>query len=84
MVKTMTNRQRVLAVLNGETPDRVPLTSYDWKFPWGYDKRRLRERGLTMVNRYPGFAVDYPHCELKTVCYYSGHEILNTKYWTCV
>ena len=67
--KAMTNRQRVLAALHGETPDRVPFATYDWKFPWGYDKRMLRERGLTMVNRYPGFAVEYPHCELTTVCY---------------
>ena len=69
MSKTMTNRQRVLAVLHGHKPDRVPFTSYDWKFPWGYDKRSLRDRGLTMVNRYPGYTLEYPNCELKTVCY---------------
>jgi uroporphyrinogen-III decarboxylase len=65
----MTNRERVLAVLHGETPDRIPLTTYDWKFPWGYDKRKLQERGLTMVNRYPGHTIEYPHCQFKTVCY---------------
>ena len=65
----MTNKQRVIAVLNGEMPDKIPFTSYDWKFPWGYDKRKLRNRGLTMVNRYPGYSIDYPNCELKTICY---------------
>jgi len=50
-------------------PDRIPFASYDWKFPWGYDKRKLRERGLTMVNRYPGYSIEYPNCELKTICY---------------
>ncbi len=64
----MTNRQRVLAVLDGDTPDRVPFASYDWKFPWGYDKRMLRQRGLTMVNRYPGYTIEYPHCECRTIC----------------
>ncbi len=51
----MTNRQRVLAVLKGDIPDRVLFTSYDWKFPLGFDKRKLRERGLVMVNRHPGY-----------------------------
>ena len=69
MSKIMTNRQRVIAVLNGEMPDKIPFTSYDWKFPWGYDKRKLRNRGLTMVNRYPGYSIEYPNCELKTICY---------------
>lgn len=65
----MTNRQRVYAVLNGERPDRVPFTTYEWKIPWGYDKRKLCERGLVMMQRFPGWRVAYPHCELKTVSY---------------
>lgn len=67
--QTMTNRQRVLAVLNGDRPDRVPFTTYHHKCPWGYDKRKLRERGLTMNIWYPGYSVEYPNCELKTICY---------------
>ena len=67
--KVMTNRQRILTVLKGDTPDQVPFGIYEWKIPWGYDKRRLQERGLTMVNRYPGFCTTYPNCELKTMGY---------------
>ena len=65
----MTNRQRVLAVLKGDRPDRIPFTIYDWKVPWGYDKRKLRQRGLTMRRWVSGWRAEYPHCELKTVCY---------------
>ena len=65
----MTNRQRVLAVLKGETPDYIPFTIYDWKIPMGFDKRKLRERGLVMMSRFPGYKIEYPNCELKTESY---------------
>ena len=65
----MTNRSRVLAVLKGYVPDMIPFTIYEWKIPWGYDKRKLRERGLVMMKRFPGFRTEYPNCELKTICY---------------
>ncbi|MCL5994631.1 MAG: hypothetical protein M1546_01080 [Chloroflexi bacterium] len=69
MSRKMTNRQRVLAVLNGERPDKVPFTIYDWKIPWGYDKRKLCERGLVMMERYAGCRAEYPHCEFTMLTY---------------
>ncbi len=50
-------------------PDRIPFSIYDWKIPWGYDKRKLVERGLVLMQRFPGFRAEYPHCELKMVSY---------------
>ena len=70
----MTNRERILAVLHGERPDRIPFSIYEWKLPWGYDKRRLRERGLAMLRRFPGWRAEYPHCELQTICYTDGGQ----------
>ena len=83
MAKSMTNRERVLAVLRGDRPDRIPFTIFDWKIPWGHDKRLLRERGLTMRRWCSGWKVQYPHCELKTLSYTENgqrceREIVNT------
>ncbi len=65
----MTNRERVLSVLKGDIPDRIPFTIYDWKIPWGYDKRKLRERGLVIMERFPGWRAEHIDCQLKTICY---------------
>jgi hypothetical protein len=65
----MNNRDRVLAALKGDAPDRVPFTIYEWKIPWGFDKRKLVERGLTLMRRLPGYTVEYPHCELSSVSF---------------
>ena len=75
MVQNMTNRQRVQAVLRGNRPDKIPFTIYDWKIPWGYDKRKLRERGLVMMERFPGWRAEYPHCELTMLTFtQDGHK----------
>ncbi len=71
-MKKMNNRDRVLAVLKGDKPDRIPFTIYEWKIPWGYDKRRLIERGLTLMRRLPGYTVKYPHCELTTLSFHQN------------
>lgn len=68
-IPTMTNRKRVLAVLHGDKPDRIPFTIYGWKIPWGYDKRKLCERGLTLMRRFSGWRAEYPHCALQTISY---------------
>ena len=65
----MTRRERVLVVLKGNFPDKTPFTIYDWKIPWGHDKRKLVERGLVLIRRFPSFRAEYPHCELKTISY---------------
>ena len=65
----MTNRERLLAVLHGDRPDRIPFSIYEWKIPWGSEKRRLRARGLALMRRFPGWAVEYPHCDWEMRCY---------------
>lgn len=58
-----------MAVLKGDIPDKIPFTIYDWKIPWGYDKRKLVERGLALIRRFPSFRAEYHHCELKIISY---------------
>ncbi|MBM4029612.1 MAG: hypothetical protein FJ280_30070 [Planctomycetes bacterium] len=68
-MKAMTNRERVVAALHGEPTDRTPFTTYEWKIPWGEDKRKLIERGLTMMMRFPGVREAYAHCEWTMATY---------------
>ena len=50
-------KERILATLNWEEPDEVPLTVYDWMLPRGEKGRRLRESGVGLVLRPPGLSV---------------------------
>jgi hypothetical protein len=45
----MTPRQRILAALAGEVPDRAPLAIYDFLLPEGPTKEQLKREGLTTV-----------------------------------
>jgi hypothetical protein len=65
----MTNRERTLAVLKGEKPDRIPFTTCDWKIPCGENKRRLVERGLVPMRSYPRFRMEHPRCEWRMTTY---------------
>jgi hypothetical protein len=59
----MTPRQRVLAVLRGEKPDKVPFTVYESMIPQCSVERRLREEGLCIVNRrHNPIAREAPNC----------------------
>lgn len=59
----MTPRGRVLAVLRGEEPDRVPFTIYESKIPQCSVERRLRDHGLCIVNRrVPACLTETPNC----------------------
>jgi len=59
----MTPRERVLAILNGKRPDKVPFTVYEQKLPQCAVERRLRNEGLCIVNRsVPAFKVETPNC----------------------
>ncbi len=48
----MNPRERVLAVLRGERPDKVPFTVYECMIPQCAVERRLREDGLCIINRH--------------------------------
>lgn len=43
----MTNRERIVKALRGGTPDRVPLTAYEWMWDDLEDIDHLIERGLS-------------------------------------
>lgn len=65
----MSNRERVLARLRGERSDKTPFSIYEWKIPWGHDKRMLCERGLTMLRRFSGWKAVHPACDWKMITY---------------
>ena len=59
----MTPRQRILAVLDGDLPDRVPFT---WKQPYrtrGHVERMLRNAGMAMVWRCEVVTTIRPHVQ---------------------
>jgi len=62
----MTRRQRVYAALRGEMADRVPFTCYGGLLPRGETSRKLREMGLTLVDRIPVFSFGQPGVEYET------------------
>jgi hypothetical protein len=63
-------RERVLAVLNGERPDKVPFTIYECMIPQCTVERRLRNDGLCIVNRsQEGYSSRTPNCTKETHSY---------------
>jgi len=67
----MTPRQRVLAVLRGERPDKVPFTIYECMIPQCAVERRLRNEGLCIVNRrHNPLACETPNC-IEESCRYT-------------
>ena len=55
----MNIRERILAALNWEEPDRIPLTIYDWMIPRGETERLLRKAGVGLIMRLPAHQVDH-------------------------
>jgi hypothetical protein len=69
----MTPRQRVLAVLRGRRPDKVPFTIYENKIPQCAVERRLRNEGLCIVNRrHRAWREETPNCTWETHHYAKG------------
>ncbi|MFH0938995.1 MAG: uroporphyrinogen decarboxylase family protein [Planctomycetota bacterium] len=66
----MTPRERVLAVLHGRKPDKVPFTIYENKIPQCAVERRLRNEGLCIVNRRQSSVIqETPNCVQETLRY---------------
>ncbi len=66
----MKPRERVLAVLNGQRPDKVPFTVYECMIPQCAVERRLRNEGLCIVNRsQAGYTTRTPNCTTTTLSY---------------
>ena len=55
----MNIRERLVAALNWEEPDQVPLTIYDWMLPRGSTERSLREAGVGLIMRPPAHRVEH-------------------------
>ena len=69
----MTPRERVLAVLNGQPVDKVPLTIYENKIPQCAVERRLRNEGLCIVHRrVEAYTMETPNCRTHTAGYTEG------------
>ncbi|MDH7499224.1 MAG: uroporphyrinogen decarboxylase family protein [candidate division NC10 bacterium] len=62
----MNIKERILAALNWEEPDRVPLTIYDWMLPRGMAERKLREAGVGLITRLPAHRVQHRQVEFIT------------------
>lgn len=60
----MTIRERILAAMRWEEPDRVPLTVYDWMLPRGGTERGLREAGVGLIVRLPAHRVEHRQVEI--------------------
>lgn len=71
----MTNRQRIVCALRGETPDRVPFTAYGWM--WG-DRptiAKLVERGLGLTHHYATYARRCPEASFEEETFdRDGHQ----------
>jgi hypothetical protein len=66
----MTIRERILAAMRWQEPDRVPLTVYDWMLPRGLAERTLRAAGVGLIVRLPPHRVEYRQV-----------DILSREYW---
>ncbi|MFB3881788.1 MAG: hypothetical protein ACE149_11025 [Armatimonadota bacterium] len=62
----LTPRQRVMAVLHGEAPDKTPFTIYSGHLPRCTAERELRDRGLCLVERTTSYRTSHPNVGYKT------------------
>ena len=72
-------RERTRIALRGGTADRVPFTVYWLMFPRGEAERRLRNAGVTIVERVPLFTVEYLRTELLTREYREDGELVQRR-----
>ncbi|MFH1085325.1 MAG: uroporphyrinogen decarboxylase family protein, partial [Chloroflexota bacterium] len=68
----MNARERILAAMAWEEPDRVPLTIYDWMLPRGVDERTLRRLGVGIITRLPAHRVEHRQVRYTTTEYWEG------------
>lgn len=63
----MVPRDRVLAVLRGETVDRIPFTIYDILMPSGKLGEMLKRMGLTVIRGVSVFREEWPNVKIRRV-----------------
>jgi len=79
----MTPRQRILAVLRGEMPDRVPFTIKRPQPPLGSIERQLRNEGLAICSEQMVFTTTCPNVEVVRRTYAeSGRSYLRETFRT--
>ena len=66
----MDSRERILAAMAWEEPDRVPLTIYDWMIPRGTEERELRRLGLGIITRLPAHRLEHREVRFSSVEYW--------------
>ena len=62
----MTTKERLLAALSWEKPDKVPLTVYEMLFPRGEACRLVRNAGVGLIYRPPSHREAYRAVEIQT------------------
>jgi uroporphyrinogen-III decarboxylase len=65
-------RERILAAMTWQEPDRVPFTIYDWMIPRGSAERELREMGLGIITRLPAHRVEHREVQYDSTEYWEG------------
>ena len=70
-------RERILAAVNWEEPDKVPLTIYEEMLPRGSRERMLRECGIGLVLRLPAYRLEHRQVEITTREYWeNGRKLI--------
>ncbi len=77
----MDSRERILAAMAWEEPDRVPLTIYDWMIPRGTEERELRRLGLGIITRLPAHRLEHRQVHFSSVEYWEerGDQIAHLR-----
>lgn len=73
----MNIRERMLAVLNGEKPDRVPFFGFSELFPRGNFERYLRNNGMGLMVHASPAAPETPNVSTTTRKTEKGEEIIS-------
>ncbi len=71
----MTVKERILAAMNWEEPDQIPLTVFEMLFPRSEAERLLRDSGVGLVYRPPGHIVEHRQVEIESRQYWQDGEL---------
>ncbi len=71
-MKTMTMRERMLAVVQGREHDRVPFAMYDIMFPPQEAFDALGHGNIGLIRYRPIYRVEHPYCRFDSEFYWEG------------
>ena len=84
-INKMTPREHVETVLHGGQTEIIPFTMYESMIPQCVAERRMRNRGLCIVNRQNVFSVHRPNVKMTQEHFEeNGHTMVRTHYETPV